>query len=95
MEILLRILSGIADFVPFALAFYIPALFGMAIWRERTRAYRVKAGLWFVVGFGLILAFRLMLDASILQDIETFALSLAQMAVALLFANLTVYRLED
>ncbi|MBX6762761.1 MAG: hypothetical protein K6T51_12020 [Rubrobacteraceae bacterium] len=95
MEMILSILNGISHFVPFAIAFYVPALFGMAIWREKTRGYMVKAGLWFVIGFGLILAFRLMLDASVLQDIETFALSLAQMAVALFFANLTVYRLAD
>jgi hypothetical protein len=80
--------------VPLILAFYVPALIGMVILKERGESYRVKAVLVFVVGFGGIVALQLLVrSASALQVIETVGLSLVLIAVALFFAALTVYKL--
>ncbi len=82
--------------VPLILIFYIPALIGTAIWRERSEAYRVKAGIWYAVGFGAILAIHLVFrSVSALQVAETLAISLVQIAAALALAVFTVYRLAD
>ena len=82
--------------VPLILAFYVPALIGIAILKERGESYRVKAALVFVVGFGGIVALQLLVrSASALQVIETVGLSLVLIAVALFFAALTVYKLAD
>ena len=82
--------------VPLILAFYVPALIGMVILKERGESYRVKAVLVFVVGFGGIVALQLLVrSASALQVIETVGLSLVLIAVALFFAALTVYKLAD
>ncbi len=82
--------------IPLILAFYIPALMGMALIRERGEGYRVKAALIFLAGFGGIVALQLLLrSASTLQIVETIGLSLVQVAVALLCAVFTVYKLAD
>ena len=82
--------------IPLILAFYIPALMGMALIRERGEGYRVKAALIFLAGFGGIVALQLLLrSASTLQVVETIGLSLVQVAVALLCAVFTVYKLAD
>ena len=82
--------------VPLILAFYVPALIGMAILKERGESYRVKAALVFIAGFGGIVALQLLVrSASALQVIETVGLSLVQITLALLFAALTVYKLAD
>ncbi len=82
--------------VPLILAFYVPALIGMAILKERGESYRVKAALVFIAGFGGIVALQLLVrSASALQVIETVGLSLVLIAVALFFAGLTVYKLAD
>ena len=82
--------------VPLILALYIPALLGVVIWKERGEGYRVKAILTFVLGFGVIIGLQLLFtSASALQVALTMALSLVQVAVALLLAALTVYRLAD
>ena len=82
--------------IPLILAFYIPALLGMALIRERGEGYRVKAALVFLAGFGGIVALQLLLrSVSTLQAVETIGLSLVQVAVALLCAAFTVYKLAD
>lgn len=87
---------GVLRLVPLVLAFYIPALLGVAILRERGEAYRVKAGLWFVLGFGAIIFIKLMLrSASALQVAATVGVSLVEITAALTLAALTVYKLAD
>jgi hypothetical protein len=82
--------------VPLILAFYVPALIGVVFLKERGESYLIKSALVFLVGFGGIVALRLLLrSASTLQDIQTIGISLLEIAVALLFAVLTVYKLAD
>jgi len=82
--------------VPLILAFYVPALIGMAILKERGESYRLKAALVFSAGFGGIVALQLLArSASALQAVGTVGLSLVQIALALFFAALTVYNLAD
>ena len=96
MEILLRVGVEVLQLVPLILAFYVPALLGVAIWRERGPGYRPKAALMLVLGFGAIVAVRLLFrNASALQVAATVGLSLVQVAVALALAALTVYKLAD
>lgn len=96
METLLNIAVELMRLVPLILIFYIPALIGTVIWRERSEAYRLKAGLWYALGFGGIVAVHLMLrSVSALQIAQTLAISLVQVVVALGLAVFTVYRLAD
>lgn len=96
MDTLLDIGVGILRLVPLVLILYIPALLGMATWRERGEGYRIRALLWFVVGFGAIVAVHvLMRSTSAVQVAEVVGLSLLQVVVALGLARLTVYRLAD
>ncbi len=82
--------------VPLILAFYIPALMGMALVKERGDSYKIKAALVFAVGFGGLVALQLLLrSTSALQVTQTVVLSLLQIAAALFFAALTVYKLAD
>jgi hypothetical protein len=82
--------------VPLILAFYVPALIGVVLLKERGGGYRIKAVLIFAIGFGGIVAAQLLLrSVSTLQAAQTVMISLVQIAVALLFAALTVYRLAD
>ena len=82
--------------VPLILAFYVPALMGVAILKERGESYKVKAALVFLIGFGGIVGLQLLLrSASALQIMQTMGLSLVQIAAALLLAALTVYKLAD
>ncbi len=82
--------------VPLILAFYVPALMGVAILKERGESYKTKAALIFLVGFGGIVGLQLLLrSASALQIVQTMGLSLVQIAAALLLAALTVYKLAD
>ena len=82
--------------VPLILAFYVPALMGVAILKERGESYKIKAALVFLLGFGGIVGLQLLLrSASALQATQTIGLSLVQIAAALLFAALTVYKLAD
>ena len=43
MDTLLDIGVGILHLIPLILVLYVPALLGMATWRERGAGYRVKA----------------------------------------------------
>jgi type II secretory pathway component PulF len=82
--------------VPLILAFYVPALIGVAILKERGESYRLKAALVFLAGFGGIVALQLLArSASALQVVGTVGLSLVQIALALFFAALTIYKLAD
>ena len=93
METMLDIGVGILRLIPLILAFYIPALLGMATWSEGDRT---KAILWFAIGFGaIVLVHVLFSSASAVQVVEVVGLSLIEMAVALYLAALTVNRLAD
>jgi len=96
METILEIVVGILRLIPLILAFYIPALFGMVTWSERGQGYRIKALLWFVIGFGTIVAVHILLrSVSAGQVAEVLGLSLIEIAIALYLAALTVNRLAD
>jgi hypothetical protein len=96
VETLLKIGVEVLRLVPLILAFYIPALLGMAIWKERGEGYRAKAFLMFALGFGAIIAVQFLLrSVSAAQVIAAMGLSLVQIAAALALAALTVYKLAD
>lgn len=96
MEIFLKIVIEVLRLVPLILAFYIPALLGVAIWRERGEAYQLKAALMFVFGFGAITAVHVLLrSVSAIQVAGVIGLSLVQILVAMVLAALTVYKLAD
>ena len=82
--------------VPLILAFFIPALVGMALLKERGEGYKVKVTLVFLVGFGSIIGIQLLIrNVSTLQMLATIGVSLTQVAAALLIAAFTVYKLAD
>jgi hypothetical protein len=82
--------------VPLILAFYVPALMGMVLLKERGESYRIKAVLVFAVGFGVIVAAQLLLrSVSALQMAQIVTISIVQIAAALLFAAITVYKLAE
>jgi hypothetical protein len=82
--------------VPLILAFYVPALIGVVLLKERGEGYRSKAALVFAIGFGGIVAAQLLLRSlSAFQVAQTVVISVVQIAAALLFAALTVYKLAD
>jgi hypothetical protein len=93
METVLDIGVGILRLVPLILAFYIPALFGMAIWSERGEGYRIKAILWFAIGFGAIVALLVLFRGA--SAVQVVGVSAVQIAAALCLAALTVYKLAD
>ncbi len=82
--------------VPMTLAFFVPALIGTVIWRERDAGYRVQALLWFVVGFGLLtFVYVVFTSTSAPQVAATLGLAVVQILAALVLARLTVYKLAD
>ena len=96
MEILLKVGVEVLRLVPLVLLFYIPALLGVAIWRERGEGYRAKSFVVFALGFGAIIAVQLLLrSASAAQVAASMGLSLVQVVAALALAALTVYKLAD
>jgi hypothetical protein len=96
VDTLLDIGVGILHLIPLILLLYVPALLGMATWRERGAGYRLKALLWFAVGLGAIVAVHIVTrSVSAVQIAEVIGLSLLQVAIALWLARLTVYRLAD
>ena len=96
MEILLKVGVEVLRLVPLVLLFYIPALLGVAIWKERGEGYRAKSFLVFALGFGAIIAAQLLLrSASAAQVAASMGLSLVQVVAALALAALTVYKLAD
>src|SRR5215204_1945419 len=93
METMLDIGVGILRLMPLILAFYIPALLGMATWSE---GGRTKAILWFAIGFGAIVAVQALFSSvSAIQVAGIVGLSLVQIAAALSLAALTVYKLAN
>jgi uncharacterized membrane protein len=96
MDAVINILVEILRLVPLILVFFIPALFAMAIWRERGESYKVKAILMLTVSCGLVVFVQLVLrSVSATQIAATLAVSLVQIAAALSLAALTVYKLAD
>ena len=96
MDTVLDIGVGILHLIPLILAFYIPALLGMATLSERGEGYRVKALLWFAIGFGAVVAVHVLFrSVSAVQVAEMVGLSLLEIAVALYLAALTVRKLAD
>jgi len=96
VEDLLDILVVLLRLVPMILAFYIPALIGTVIWRERDAGYRVQAFLWFTVGFALLtLLYIVLTSSSAPQVAATLGLSVVQITAALVLARLTVYKFAD
>ena len=93
METMIDTGVGILRLIPLILAFYIPALLGMATWSEGDRT---KAILWFAIGFGAIVAVQVLFSSvSAIQVAGVVGLSLVQMTTALGLAALTVYKLAD
>lgn len=96
METVLNIGFAVLGLVPLVLVYYIPALLGTAVLKERGEGYRVKAAVLFAVGFGGVIFVHLMLrSGSAVQVVETVGVSLVQIALALALAVFTVYRLAD
>jgi hypothetical protein len=96
VEVLVRLGVEVLGLLPLILAFYVPALLGVAIWSERGPGYRAKAVLMFALGFGAILVVQLLFrNVSALQLAATVGLSLVQISAALALAALTVYKLAD
>lgn len=96
METLLNIIVGVLRLVPLVLVFYIPSLMGMAIWREKGEAYKVKAGLWLAVGFvGVVIVEIVFRHVSFVQVASMVGVSALQFVVAVMLAAFTVYKLAD
>ena len=64
MEILLKVGVEVLRLVPLILLFYIPALIGVVIWKERGEGYRAKSYFVFALGFGAIIAVHLLLRSA-------------------------------
>jgi uncharacterized membrane protein len=96
VEDILDVVVVILRLVPMILAFYIPALIGTVIWRERDAGYRVQALLWFAVGFGLLTVVYIIFTSTTAPQVATtLGLSVVQILAALVLARLTVYKLAD
>lgn len=96
MDNLIGLAVEILRLVPLILAFYIPAVLGIAIFKERGESYRLKAALVLALGFGGILFLRLVFrSVSASQVAGAISVSAVQIAVALVLAALTVYKLAD
>ena len=96
METLIGLAVEILRLVPLILAFYVPALLGVAIFKERGEVYKIKAALVFALGFGAILAVHLVFrSVSAPQVAAALGVSLVQISAALVLAALTVYKLAD
>ena len=96
MEDTLDVVVVVLRLVPMILAFYIPALIGTVIWRERDAGYRVQALLWFAVGFGLLTVVYIIFTSTTAPQVATtLGLSVVQILAALVLARLTVYKLAD
>ena len=92
----MNILVELLRLVPLILVFYIPALLGVAILKERGEAYKVKAAVMLAVGCGFVVFVHLVFrSVSATQVAATLALSAVQIAAALALAALTVYKLAD
>lgn len=96
MDTFIGIAVEVLRLVPLILAFFVPALLGMVLLKERGEGYKTKAVLVFLIGFGSIIVIQLLIrNVSTLQVLTTLGVSLTQAAVALLIAAFTVYKLAD
>jgi hypothetical protein len=96
VETLLKLGIEVLRLVPLILIFYVPALLGVVIWKERGEGYRAKTLLTFALGFGAIIALQVLFrSVSAMQVAATVGLSLVQISAALALAALTVYKLAD
>jgi hypothetical protein len=96
VETLLKLGIEVLRLVPLILIFYVPALLGVVIWKERGEGYRAKALLTFALGFGAVIALQVLFrSVSAMQVAATVGLSLVQISAALALAALTVYKLAD
>jgi uncharacterized membrane protein len=96
VDTLLSILVEVLRLVPLILVFYIPSLMAVATWKERGEGYKVKAASWLALSCAAVLLVQLLVrSVSALQVAATVGISLAQLAVALVLAALTVYKLAD
>ena len=96
MEAFLNIGVVVLRLVPMILAFFIPALIGTVIWRERGPGYKFQSGLWFAVGFGFLTFIYVVFTSSSAPQVATIlGLSVVQIAAALILARLTVDKLAD
>ncbi len=96
MELLIGFGIEVLRLVPLILVFYVPALMGVVLLKEHGEGYKSKATLVFAIGFGGIIAAQLLLRSlSAPQVTQTMVVSLVQIAAALLFAALTVYKLAE
>ena len=99
MDTLLDTGVWILRLIPLILILYIPALLGMATWRERGEGYKIKSLLWFAIGIGVTMFVYLSMSGASATGfpgvIGAIGLWLVQVAIALLLARLTVYRLAD
>lgn len=96
MDTIISVAVEVLRLVPAILAFFIPALLGMALLKEHGEGYKVKAILVFLVGFGSIIGIHILIrNVSTLQVLSVLGVSLVQVAIALLIASFTVYKLAD
>lgn len=96
MEDVLDVVVIILRLVPMILAFFVPAMIGTVIWRERDAGYRVQALLWFAVGFGLLTVVYIVFTSTTAPQVATtLGLSVVQILAALVLARLVVFRLAD
>lgn len=96
MEPLINVGVEVLRLIPLVLLFYIPALMGIVLWKERNHGYKAKAALMFLLGFGSIIGIHVLFrHASVEQVAQVIVLSLVQATLALLFAVFTVYKLAD
>ena len=96
MEDVLDVVVVVLRLVPMTLAFFVPALIGTVIWRERDAGHRVQALLWFAVGFGLLTVVYIVFTSTTASQVATtLGLSGVQILAALILARLTVYKLAD
>ncbi len=96
MDTFISIVVEVLRLVPLILAFFIPALLGVVLLKERGEGYKKKALLVFLIGFGSIVSIQLLIrSVSTLQMLTTLGISMTQIAIALLIAAFTVYKLAD
>ncbi len=96
MEDVVDVVVVLLRLVPMTLAFFVPALIGTVIWRERDAGHRVQALLWFAVGFGLLTVVYIVFTSTTAPQVATtLGLSVVQILAALVLARLTVYKLAD
>ena len=96
MDTFISVAVEVLRLVPLILAFFIPALIGMVLLRERGQGYKTKAVLVFLLGFGSIIGIQFLIrSGSTTQMLATAGTSLAQVLIALLIAAFTVYKLAD